>query len=1235
MLIKLKSRRLSHLMFAIYCLCKVLKLFLFSEEITSIIFFIENPLLDILCLDMMLKIIGLKLLLLKIGIHSIFQTILKHEFIFYPWCRNFELKALWIFSLLLLLSSDVHPNPGPLPTDQTFSSGFFSFCNWNLNTLSKENFHRITLLEAHNSIFKYDIISLCETSLNDDVTVPENALPGYIYYPLNNPDGSRNGGVGIFYKESLPLRIREDLSFDECLVTELIFGHKKIFFTVFYRNPKHDASSAEFSDFLTNFETLYESIKKEKPYAMFWTGDANGHTQAWYPEGDTNIVGTKLDEMFSNLDLHQIVNEPTHFFRDDCAPSCIDIILTDQPNLIMNSGVRPSLDPTVKHQITYCKINFKIPPPPKYRRHIWHYSRAQIEHIKRSISEFPWHQHLSKYTNPNHQVAFLNKTILNVISNFVPNETKIFRPSDPPWLNKNIKQALKKHNKTYKQYIKNGSLPADKVIWENSKTEVNKMILESKESYLKKQGFRLADPSTSSKTYWKILNGFLNKCKAPRIPSLFFEGKFITNCKQKATVFNDYFAEQCTPFLTGSTLPPLFYHTTNRLSYFTVTKEEIIDVLKVLKTNKAHGSDNISVPMIHLCGDDLSIPLQIIFQNIIDTGIFPDQWKEANVTPVHKKKDKQTVTNYRPISLLPIFAKMFERIVFKNLYNYLKANNLITKNQSGFTPGDSGTNQLLSLIHDVHLAFDDNSCLEVRSVYLDMAKAFDKVWHEGLLHKLKQNGIDGKILDLLKNYLSNRRQRVVLNGEMSDWAPICSGVPQGSVLGPLLFLIFINDLEAGILSQIKFFADDTSLYSVVKNPEVSARELNHDLEIISNWAKQWKMSFNPDPTKPAEEILFSHKRQPKNHPPLYFNGVEVKRVNEHKHLGLTLDPKLNFAAHLKEKFAKAKKGIGLIKHLRSYLPTNTLAQIYKMHVRPHLDYCDFIYHIPKIKRSDKSDNEEEITDSVPVVPESNDDGYLNFQMRAIESLQYQAALAVTGAWQGTSTRKIYAELGWESLHDRRWLRRATQFFKIMNGLTPQYLLDPIPMPRRHLFGRYATNDLYQFSCRNLRFLRSFYPDSVIAWNNLDPDTRKIETISQFKSKLLALIKPNCRSIFNLHDPEGVKHIYQLRVGLSPLNHHKKNHNFKDTPIDICRCGNGIESTEHFLLNCLLYTNARKGFFTSINSLTTKIQKFESMTGLEKTQILLYGSDCLNRIQNQCILKALIKYIRLTERFSST
>ena len=293
-----------------------------------------------------------------------------------------------------------------------------------------------------------------------------------------------------------------------------------------------------------------------------------------------------------------------------------------------------------------------------------------------------------------------------------------------------------------------------------------------------------------------------------------------TSCKEKSSIFNDLFYSQCTPIENNSELPELRFLTNSRLCTLDISENEINDIIQGLNSKKASGPDCISVNMIKLCGPHLCRPLKIIFDNILQTGVFPDHWKEANVTPVHKKNDKQIISNYRPISLLPVLAKVYERIIFKNLYNYLISNNLITKNQSGFRPGDSCTNQLLSLVHEIQKAFDHKKCLEVRSVFLDMSKAFDKVWHEGLIFKLKQNGIDGNLLKLFQNYLTNRKQRVVLNGQESYWGDIKTGVPQGSVLGPLLFLVYINDLEEGIKSSIKFFADDTSMFSIVHDPQI-------------------------------------------------------------------------------------------------------------------------------------------------------------------------------------------------------------------------------------------------------------------------------------------------------------------------------------------------------------------------------------------------------------------------------
>ena len=209
-----------------------------EDKVTIVLLFLDNWIIfDAIMFQILLNIIFSYIFLLK-SIKLVVLRSLCFIYIYFLnlWVFPYEFSVLWIFKLLILLSTDIHPNPGPGPnynTNRDFSNGFFSFCNWNLNTLSKDNFNRISLLEAHNTIFNYDIISLCETSLNDETPVPENALPGYKYHPLNHPSG-----VGIFYKDTLPIRIRDDLSFTECLVTELIFGRKKNSFWSFIETQR-------------------------------------------------------------------------------------------------------------------------------------------------------------------------------------------------------------------------------------------------------------------------------------------------------------------------------------------------------------------------------------------------------------------------------------------------------------------------------------------------------------------------------------------------------------------------------------------------------------------------------------------------------------------------------------------------------------------------------------------------------------------------------------------------------------------------------------------------------------------------------------------------------------------------------------------------------------------------------------------------------------------------------------
>ena len=280
-----------------------------------------------------------------------------------------------------------------------------------------------------------------------------------------------------------------------------------------------------------------------------------------------------------------------------------------------------------------------------------------------------------------------------------------------------------------------------------------KMIENAKQNYLRKTGQTLANPGTSRKTYWSLINTLLNKAKIPIIPPLLENGLFITDFTEKAQLFNDYFILQCTTIDTGSDLPRNIPVPTSLISDLHISEEKILNIIRSLNPNKAHGWDEISIRMIKISNASLLTPLRIIFTNCLRQGVFPEIWKCANVVPVHKKNEKNVKSNYRPISLLPIFGKMFEKLVYDSLYSHLVFCNLLNPNQSGFRPGDSTVNQLISITHTIFKAFDCNPFLDVRSVYLDISKAFDRVWHDGLIYKLKRCGVSGKLLSLIQSFL--------------------------------------------------------------------------------------------------------------------------------------------------------------------------------------------------------------------------------------------------------------------------------------------------------------------------------------------------------------------------------------------------------------------------------------------------------------------------------------------------
>ena len=276
--------------------------------------------------------------------------------------------------------------------------------------------------------------------------------------------------------------------------------------------------------------------------------------------------------------------------------------------------------------------------------------------------------------------------------------------------------------------------------------------------------------------------------------------------------------------------------------------------------------------------------------------------------------------------------------MFTRVYNFLLDINFLNPLQSGFRPGDSTVNQLVYMVHNIYDAFERGK--EVRVVYLDISKAFDRVWHKGLLLKLKTIGIRDPLLGWLASYLSQRKQRVVIDGQSSNWSTVSAGVPQGSVLGPLLILIYINDVTENLKSDCLLYADDTSLFDIVDDPVTSSQKLNNDLSKINDWARKWLVTINPSKT---ECMTFSAKRIKPPHPDLFYGDNKINEVAQHTHLGVVLCNNLSWRAHIFNIYEKASKRLNILKGIKFKVDRSTLRKLYKSLVRPLMEYADVLW----------------------------------------------------------------------------------------------------------------------------------------------------------------------------------------------------------------------------------------------------------------------------------------------------
>ena len=481
-----------------------------------------------------------------------------------------------------------------------------------------------------------------------------------------------------------------------------------------------------------------------------------------------------------------------------------------------------------------------------------------------------------------------------------------------------------------------------------------------------------------------------------------------------------------------------------------VAKEGVIKLLKGLNPSKALGPDELHPRVLKELADELGPVFAHLFQQSLDSGEIPKEWSLANICPLYKKGDRTCAGNYRPVSLTCVPCKLLEHIVCSNVMAHLEQHKLLSDRQHAFRKNHSCETQLVTVIDDWAKILDSGG--QIDTFILDFEKAFDTPPHELLKSKLYGYGIGGKTLNWIDAFLCHREQRVVVNGSKSDWAPVLSGVPQGTVLGPLLFSLYINDISHDIDSEIRLFADDCVCYREIKTSEDSAK-LQDDIDRLGTWARKWGMRFQPSK---CNMMQLTRKRIKKINANYELEGTLLENVLSIKYLGVTITNDLRWNTHISNVCTKANRTLGFLRRNLSACPKDVKEMAYKGLVRPVLEYACTCWDPPTITLQEE-----------------------------LEKVQKRAARFVTGnySFETGSMTGILAELKWESLKERRKQSRLILLYKGLKGKASIPTDDLVPPSKTTLRKKHALA-LQKIGSRTDIYKFSFIPRTITDWNDL-------------------------------------------------------------------------------------------------------------------------------------------------------
>ena len=923
--------------------------------------------------------------------------------------------------------------------------------------------------ELHTMLqyIKPDLVFGTESWLSNSIASSE-IFPAE-YNVFRHDRNQIGGGVFILAHKSLTVEDQPDLS-TNCEIKWLrvkLQNRKDMHAGVFYmphRNLK------DISELEKSLAKLTSDGAKERDIIL--AGDFNCPHVDWEqnilkPNASDPEVQRTLINITSNALLTQIHEEPTRM------SNILDITFVSNPSLLKSSKSIPGISDHHMVVADFVTVPQRTKP---LKRSVFKFQKADWDKIKTDMDLARSEIENMYATNAtvNELWEFFKSKLKRSIETHIPTSS-LCKKGKLPWINKRILKLIKEKRKAYNKAKTTNIWEPYKKIQKLCRNEIRKA-----EWNFINNTITHGLERNNNKPFWNYVKS--RKKDSTGVSPLKSNGKLHSESKSKANILLNQFKSVFTK-PDNTSMPPLEKPTKN-IDQIKICKYGIIKLLKDIKPHKAPGPDAIPNLVLETCAENIGPSLTLIFQKSLDSGVLPLDWLTANVSCAYKKGDRNLAENYRPISLTSVPCKILEHVICRYLLQYLEKNGILSNLNHGFRAGYSCDTQLLTTVHDLLKSYENNNQVDI--AILDFSKAFHTAPHKKLLHKLHHFGITGPLHDWLNCFLTQRTMKVVVDGVTSETTTVVSGVPQGTVLGPILFLCHINDLPDSVVSQVRLFADDCLLYREIKTFQ-DHQILQNDLKQLEAWASAWGMRFN------AKKCYILSVKQTSSYMYSLDNTI-LKSVPNNPYLGVLLSSDLQWSDHINKITKKANSTLGFLRRNLRRCPPQCRLNAYLSLVRSTLEYGAIVWN-----------------------------PYKKQDIDAIERIQRAAARFITGDYKSRtpgSIHQLLSKLKLTSLEDRRQQLSLTFFYKVVEGLIPAIPEEKFLTPQRP--GRmirprnrenYIQKNLVQNYARNNdrcyvipvakseQYRNSFFIKTTIAWNQLENTTVHSSSVDIFRTKI--------------------------------------------------------------------------------------------------------------------------------------